>query len=150
MFKPLYDVLNEISELKTTKEKVEALVTNRYVEAIKVICKYTYDTNIKWLLPEGEPPYKPCDLLDIEGRLLHEIRRLYLFVEGGNPNLTKARRETLFIQVLESVDSKDAKLLLSMKERKLPFKGLNKRIIHQAFPDINIEVTKESKDEQVV
>ena len=149
MYKALSQELQEISELKTTKEKIEALVNHRRAEAFKVIFSYAYDPNIKWLLPEGNPPYKPCDLVDLEGRLLHELRRLYLFVEGGNPALTKTRRESIFIQILESIHPEDAKLLLAMKERKLPYKGLNKKLINQAFSDINIEVVKE-ENEQVV
>jgi hypothetical protein len=61
-----------------------------------------------------------------------------LFVEGGNPNLTNLRRETLFIQLLESVDPNDAKLLLAMKDKKSAFSGINKTIVRQAFPDLNI------------
>lgn len=149
MYKSLSQELQEISDLKSNKEKIQALVTHRRADVFKTIFSYAYDPNIKWLLPGGNPPYKPCDLVDLEGRLLHELRRLYLFVEGGNPNLTKARRETLFIQILESVHPDDAKLLLAMKDRKLPYKGLNKKLINQAFSDINIEVVKE-ENEQVV
>ena len=29
--------------------------------ALKTILGYTYDPNIEWLLPEGDPPYKPAD-----------------------------------------------------------------------------------------
>ena len=114
MYKSIYEFLSEISELKTTKEKIEALVNHPHSEAFKVLFAYAFDPNIKWLLPEGNPPYKPTDILDVEGRLLHEIRRLYLFVEGGNPNLSKIRRETLFIQLLESIHPKDAILLSSI------------------------------------
>ena len=112
-------------------------------QAFKILFTYAFDPNIKWLLPEGAAPYKPTDILDVEGRLLHELRRLYLFVEGGNPNLTKMRRETLYIQLLESIHPKDAILLNSIKDKKIPFKGLNKKIVQQAFPDINIEASKE-------
>lgn len=143
MYKSIYDFLSDISELKTPKEKVEALVNHRHSQAFKTLFTYAFDTNIKWLLPEGAAPFKPTDVLDVEGRLLHELRRLYLFVEGGNPNLTKMRRETLFIQLLESIHPKDAILLNSIKDRKLPFKGLTKKIVQQAFPDINIEASKE-------
>ena len=111
--------------------------------AFKAIFGLAYDQNIKWLLPEGEPPFRPTDVLDAEGRLLSELRRLYLFVEGGNPDLTKTRREFLFIQLLESVHPQDAKLLIAMKDRKLPFKGLTKKVAQQAFPDLNIEAIKE-------
>lgn len=143
MYKSLYEQLSVISELKTTKEKVEAIITHPRVAAFKAIFGLAYDQNIKWLLPEGEPPFRPTDVLDAEGRLLSELRRLYLFVEGGNPDLTKTRREFLFIQLLESVHPEDAKLLIAMKDRKLPFKGLTKKVAQQAFPDLNIEAIKE-------
>ena len=143
MYKSLYEQLSVISELKTTKEKVEAIVTHPRAAAFKAIFGLAYDQNIKWLLPEGEPPFRPTDVLDAEGRLLSELRRLYLFVEGGNPDLTKTRREFLFIQLLESVHPQDAKLLIAMKDRKLPFKGLTKKVAQQAFPDLNIEAIKE-------
>jgi hypothetical protein len=138
MNKCLYVLLKEISELSSNKEKAQALSNHRFAESFKIIFRYTYDPEIKWLLPEGNPPYKPCEFLDIEGRLLSELRKLYLFVEGGNPNLTNLRRETLFIQLLESVDPNDAKLLLAMKDKKSAFSGINKTIVRQAFPDLNI------------
>ena len=130
--------MKEVSELSSNKEKAQALSTNRYVDAFKIIFKYIYDPQIKWLLPEGDPPYKPCEFLDIEGRFLAELRKIYLFVEGGNPNLTNLRRETLFIQMLESIDPNDAKLLLAMKDKKSAFSGINKTIVRQAFPELNI------------
>lgn len=136
MHKSLYQILKEISELKTNKEKIDALRSNRYAEAFKCIFHYTFHSQIKWLLPEGNPPYKPCEFVDAEGRFLTELRKLYLFIEGGNPNLTTVRREFLFIQMLESIEPKDAELLLAMKDRKLPFKGFNKKFIMQAFPEL--------------
>jgi hypothetical protein len=138
MNKCLYILLKEISELSSNKEKAQALSTNRFAEAFKTIFKYIYDSQIKWLLPEGDPPYKPCEFLDVEGRFLSELRKIYLFIEGGNPNLTNLRRETLFIQMLESIDPNDAKLLLAMKDKKSAFSGINKTIVRQAFPDLNI------------
>lgn len=139
MKKCLYDILEEISELPSNKEKAQALSTNRFAEALKIIFKYTFDPDVKWLLPEGDPPYKPCEFLDVEGRFLQELRKLYLFLDGGNPNLSNLRRETLFIQMLESIDPKDAKLLLAMKDKKNIFSNsINKTVVKQAFPDIGV------------
>jgi hypothetical protein len=59
-----------------------------------------------------------------------------LFIEGGNPNLNQIKRESLFISVLENVHPEDAKLLLSMKEKKLPYSGLNSKLILKAFPGL--------------
>lgn len=138
MKKSLFEYISDISLLPTTKEKVQAFQTSPHYGALKIVFEYMLAKNIKWLLPEGDPPYKPCQYVDLEGQLLPELRKLYLFVEGGNPNLSTLRRESIFIQLLESIDPDDAKLLLAIKDRKLPFKGLNKKIIQQAFPDLNI------------
>jgi hypothetical protein len=68
--------------------------------------------------------------------LYTEARRLYLFLKGGNPNLTSFRRETLYITLLETVHPDDAKLLLAIKEKKLPYKGLTLNFIKEALPGL--------------
>ena len=81
-------------------------------------------------------PYKENDLVDQESVLYSESRRLYLFTEGGNPNLKQTRREYLFIQLLESIDKEDAKLMIAVKDKKLPYKGINVDIVNKAFPGL--------------
>jgi hypothetical protein len=61
---------------------------------------------------------------------------MYLFIEGGNPNLTKLKREMLFIQLLEGVHKDDANLLCHIKDKKLPFKTINNDIVKKAFPNL--------------
>jgi len=135
MKKSLYNILKECSEGKSPKERVTLL--QQYANpALLLILKYAFDPNIKFLLPEGDPPFKPCEFLDQEGRLYAEAKKLYLYVEGGNPNLTKFKRESLFIQLIESVDKNDAILLCSVKDKKLPFKTLTSSIVKQAFPEL--------------
>jgi hypothetical protein len=89
-----------------------------------------------FLLSNHHHPYKPCEFLDQEGRLYAELRRLYLFIEGGNPSLTKVKREYLFIQLLESIDKQDAELLVAVKDKKLPYKGLTASVVKKAFPGL--------------
>lgn len=91
--------------------------------------------NIKWLLPEGEPPYKPA-LHDEWGILAQEGRRMYLFLEGGHPTLPQQKRERIFIEILESVHADDAKLLILLKDQKLP-EGLSEKAVVKAFPGID-------------
>lgn len=95
-----------------------------------------FDPSIKWLLPEGVPPYKPNDLVDQQHRFYTEARKLYLFIEGGNPNLKQLRRETLFIELLECLDPADAKLLISVKDKTLTYPGVTKDIVNLAFPGL--------------
>jgi hypothetical protein len=87
-------------------------------------------------LPEGDPPFKPNDLPDQENVFIKEARRLVHFVEGGNTDLKQMRRETLFIEMLEAVAPKDALLLLAIKNKKLPYKGIDESIVRDAFPDL--------------
>lgn len=136
MKKTIYNILKECSEGKSPKERVERLQQNANNAAMLLVLKYAFDPNIKFLLPEGAPPYKPCEFLDQEGRLYAEAKKLYLYVEGGNPNLTKLKRESLFIQLIESIDKDDAVLICSVKDKKLPFKTLTSSIVKQAFPNL--------------
>lgn len=144
MRKKLSLILKEVSEFTPASDRHLFLRQNGSA-AVKELLRYVYDKNLKFILPKGNPPYRPFEGYDADGRLYSEIKRLYLFVEGGNPNLKPLRREFLFIQLLESIDSEDAKLLLSVKDKKLPFKGITEKIVRQAFPDL---LPQEENNEQ--
>mgnify|MGYP000237506748 CR=1 FL=1 len=45
-------------------------------------------------------------------------------------------KEALFIELLEAVDPDDAKLLLAIKDKTLPYSGLDTDIINRAFPGL--------------
>ena len=64
------------------------------------------------------------------------LRKLYLFVEGGNPNLKPARREYLFIELLESVHPSEAELLCQIKDKKLKCNGLTYNLVKETFPEL--------------
>jgi len=131
----IFQILEKAAGQKASADKIAVLHANAG-PALYTILKYAYDPNIVWDLPEGIPPYKPCPFPAQEMRLMSEIRRLYLFIKGGNPNLTKLRRETLFIELLESVHPDDALVLISIKDKKLPYKGLTVKLIKEAFPGL--------------
>ena len=135
-----YEILEWCSKGKTKKDRIARLQKNSGSE-LKQILGYTFDKNVKWLLPEGPPPYKPVDdAADIQGQFKAELRRLYLFVDGDTEtqqNLKPMRREQLFIELLEAIHPNDATLLVAMSERKLPFKSLTREVVSQAFPNIS-------------
>ena len=126
--------LTQINELKKKEDRIEALKYNSHA-SVKTILKYMFDPRIKFLLPEGDPPFRASQF-DEPKALMQEINRFYLFVEGGNPNLKPLRREQIFIQVLEAVSAEDAKLLLAMKDKKSPYKGITKEIVQAAYPEL--------------
>ena len=140
MTKTCYEIIEWCSKGKTKKDKIARLQKNSG-PMLKTILGYTFDPNVKWLLREGNPPYKQTpDGLEVHGALMAELRRLYLFVEGPTETQQKLkphRLETLFIELLESLHPDDAKLLLSMKERKLPVKGITRKLVAEAFPKLS-------------
>lgn len=135
MKKSIYNILKECAEPKSVNERVERLQKNG-IPVVKQILKYAFDPAIEFDLPDGAPPYKPCEYLDQEGRLYSEARKLYLFTKDGNPSLKKMKREMLFIQFIEGIDKDDAVLIVAMKDKKLPFKGITADIVKKAFPDL--------------
>lgn len=117
--------------------EVKVAILRKYdCPALREILRYTFDPRIQWILPPGSPPFKHTEEVGAEGRLYAEIRKLYLFVQGGNSNLSPIRREQLFITMLETVYPGDADLLLKMKDKNLP--GLTTEIVNTAYPDMAI------------
>jgi hypothetical protein len=129
------EILNKTSNLSDINQRVHYLRENDS-QALRVILTGVFSPYVKWLLPEGEPPYKPCDLVDQHHRLYTEARKMYLFVEGGNPNLNQLRREALFIELLESLDPADAKLVIAMKDHQMPYANITLELVTLTFPGL--------------
>jgi len=127
----LAEIVNTACKLKTKEEKVAWLRKHNSLP-LRNILKLVYDRNMKLLLPNVAPPYKPSDLPDSHGMLYRETRKLKHFVEGFSGNITQMKREQLFIQMLETVDREDAELLIKMIAQK-PLKGLTAETINEAF-----------------
>lgn len=135
MRKSVAEILEEASKIIKKEERMEFLRKN-YHPILGKVLQWAYDPRIKWLLPEGPVPYNPTKYLDQEGNLYNEARRLYLFVEGGNPNLKPIRREFLFIQLLETLAPKEAQLVASIKDKKIPYKGITQKFVEETFPGL--------------
>ena len=131
--KALSQILQETSQQKTKKERSAFLKQNTNT-ALNKLLRYTYGKDVKFLLPEGAPPYKPSKF-DEPANLYNEVKRLYLFVEGGHPSLTAMKRESLFIETLEFINHDDAKLLISVKDKTLPYKNITEDFVRETLPE---------------
>ncbi len=134
---PLPTIFKEIASKSKKDEKKEVLLKYANNGAFREILKYAFDPNIKFLLPPGNPPYNSVvDESDNPTYLYGLIRKLYLFVEGGNPNLKSTRREYLFIELLESLHPSEADLLLQVKDKKIKCRGLTYNLVKETFPNL--------------
>jgi hypothetical protein len=139
MQKTFHEIFKEVEKQKARKDKIAAL--QKYSgPALKQVLGLTFDPNVKWLLPEGAPPYNPLPKsADQEVALAAELRKMYLFLQGNTDtqrNLKQVRREQLFIGLLESIDPDDAKVVIGMKDGKLPYKGITRKLVAEAFPNL--------------
>jgi hypothetical protein len=129
------EICNKIAELKTKEEKIEWL--RKYdTMPLRLVLRMMYDERVEFLVPNTPPPWKKNAYVGVEGMLYKEARRLRIFVKGGGyESLNQVKREQLFISLLEDIDNKDAELLCQMIAQK-PIKGLTKKTLEEAFPDL--------------
>ncbi len=136
MTSEIFKIANEISD---TNERAVYL-RNNATQAVKELINVNFNPEIKMLLPEGRPNFLEGDNkppTHDDASLNYEVRRLYLFVEGGSPNLTDLKRETLWIEMLNSLHEDEADDLTHMKDRSLnkKYKNLTHEVCHLAFPE---------------
>ena len=139
-YNTFHEIFDQVDKAKTKKEKIAVLHTYSSA-ALKTVLGYTYDPGVKWKLPETDPPYNALPAnADQEARLISELKKMYLFVDGPTEtqrNLRQAKREMLFIELLEVIDPRDALVVLGMKNGKLPYKGLTRKLVAEAFPNMS-------------
>ena len=130
------EILTQVSKMKTKKEKVSFL-RQYQTDALRMVCKSSFDPKIVWELPDGDVPYRENDAPEgTEHTQLHqEVRKLYHFIKGGNPQLTQNKRELMFVQMLEGLHKDEALLLVAAKDKKLhrQYKGLSDNVVKEAF-----------------
>ncbi len=135
------EILQRVSKAKTKAAKVAVLHQNNSMQ-LRTWLKVGFCPTVEWDLPAGNPPYKASDHLDGRGAMYVEAEKLYIYLKGMSP-VSQARREILFINLLESVTAEDAKVILAFKDKQSPYKGVTKSVINEAFPGLieNVEAT---------
>ena len=132
----LAEIVAAARALSTIAEKAQFLKANNSKE-LRNILILMYDRRFTFDLPTTPPPYRPSVVNESHGLLYREARKLSYFVNEmkDGENLDRVRKESLFIQMLESVDKDDALLLLQMLAKE-PYPDLPVEAIHEAFGPI--------------
>jgi len=132
----VHEIFTKINNAKDKPKKIEVL--KQYDNsAIRQLLKAAFDPKIQWDLPEGDPPFikNEAPAGTEHTSLISEARRLYHFVVGGNNSINKLKKETMFVQMLEGLQEKDAEVLLLIKNKKLNtvYKGLTASMVKETF-----------------
>lgn len=138
-----------IAEANSKKSIEDRVTVLRHYNSfpLRHILRGVFDPNIRWLIDPANIQYKPCVYVDQYNRLMQEAKRLYLFVDGARgtdpftgqpqPNLPQQKLEMLFVQMLETLDPLDARLMMEVVTKDLPsYKRITSEVVLQAFPGL--------------
>lgn len=134
----LPEIFERVEKAATVQERKEILIKNNS-SVMEELFKMNFNPDIKFKLPEGEPPFKrsgvPMGLAD--SNLYKEMRRMYIWINPPE-NLNKIKRETLFIQLLESINEKEAILICAVKDKDMNrlYPNLSYELINETFPGL--------------
>lgn len=133
----MHEVLQKVSNAKTKSEKIK-LLKEFNTQALRSLLIINFDESIISMIPDGEPPFKKNEspdgtdhtVLEKEARILHH------FFKGGS-SISKTKRETMFIQMLEGLSEGEANVLILAKDKKLGKRWkITKQCVEEAFPQI--------------
>jgi len=106
--------------------------------ALQDILQWVFNDRIKSTLPDGKTPFRKNDApaSDLsESALRFEFKKFKYFCTEEVP---KTRRETMWIEMLESIPANEAEMMDLVKDKVWPFKHITKDIASKAFPNANI------------
>lgn len=133
-----------LDEINEDPSKIELYKTDA---ALKIIFEYAFLPEKKFILPEGEPPFKPAaePMGMTPTNLFSELRRMYVFCRE---DLKPIKREGLFISFLEGVHPEEAKMLIAVKDQTLHklYPKITRKLVESAgFIPVLEKVKKEAK-----
>ena len=131
-----HEILTKVNNAKDKPKKLEVL--KKYdTNELRMFLKGAFSEKLEWLLPEGSPPYTPNEApVGTEHTWLkQEVKRMFHFLKGGNPQLSQMKRDNMFIQMLEGLSKEEAELLIWAKDNELNkhYKGLTANLVKEAF-----------------
>jgi len=130
----IFEILEKIGSAKKKADKI-ALLKEHDSFGLRTILQGCYNPTIKLQLPEGEPPYEPCEAHNAPSNLFKKSNQFANFVGKRAKELGTIKRERFFIQLLESIHPEDAKIVLQMKDKK-PFKGISSALVKEVYPNL--------------
>lgn len=139
------EIFSIANGLSSDEERVNYLRQNA-TKAVRALLIYNF-SDTKFLLPEGRPELRTeedfnpqrgyVEGVDDGATLNYEMRKMYLFIDGGHPNLTSLKRESLWHELVNSLHPSEADDLWHMKDKKLQdkYKKITHLVAYNSFPE---------------
>lgn len=137
--KNVYEVLDDFRNAKTKQDRLDVLRRNNSF-ALKSILQGALDPRVKFTLNDV-PKYNKVDVPPglSYSHMTDALSRIYLWTEG-NPRrpagLTEKRATELLLQLLESLEPKEAEVFANMLRKDLKVPHLTTKLVNEAFPGL--------------
>ena len=139
MRKNIYEVFDEFTKVNTKQEKIDILANN-WSPTLKLVLQLTFRPEMEWKHTSYPTRYKIPDTKPgiSYATLDTELKRLYMFRKGNETaeSLTKKRSEELLMVFLESLEPREADVVIGIFKKDLGVKGLTYKFIKDNIPDI--------------
>ena len=141
------EICTKVNNAKDKTKKIAVLREYR-TPALEMFLNAAINPNIVWMLPRGDVPFIENDAHEgtEHTSLINEVHNFHNYVKMdrsrlgmdevvGNPNINSAKREMMFIQLLEGLHKDEANLVILAKDKKVSktYKGLTAACVCQAF-----------------
>lgn len=137
--KNIYEVFDEFELVKNKKDRLDVIQRNLSKTLVDVL-QLTFHPDYEWKVKEMPEDYKIVPVPSGMSRcqLSTEMRKLYLFLEGHPTaeTLTDTRRHELLLQLLESIEPREAEVVIGIFNKDQGVKGLDYKFVKEAFPDL--------------
>jgi hypothetical protein len=137
--KNMYEIFDEFEEAKTKKERLDVIGKNLSKTLVDVL-ELTYHPNYQWLVTEMPDNFKIKEIPNGMGyaQLSVELRKLYLFRKGEPTaqRLTPRKQNEILLQLLESLEPREAEVVIGIFRKDQGVKGLDYKFVKEAFPKL--------------
>lgn len=133
-----HEVFEKVQAVRGMHDRVKILKENSSF-ALRTIIQINFNNWIQFDLPEGDAPFKEdTNPPEFSAARIDSAIKVLKYMVKENKKLPRAQKELKFIQLLESLNVKDAKILVAVKDKKLDrlYPAMTEVLVRKAFPNI--------------
>ena len=141
----VHELLEAVDSERVKARKLDILRTHGE-DSFKMTMIWNFDESVVSMLPEGDVPYQPVESdvqasidkgLPQRSTIRNQAKNFYRFVKGGDDAMNKIKRESFFINILETLPPPEAEILVLVKDKALNTKyKITKELVAEAYPEI--------------
>lgn len=138
--------VSQIADKNQRRTELRRILAEK--KALALVVQYAYHPDVVFDLPDGEIPdhlFKPAKH-DDHSIFYQNVKRLKnLFV--GSP-VKRGQKEMLYVGLMCDVAGNDSMLLKAIKDKKLPWKTLNKAFCVKTLPELFPDALQNQVEEE--